>query len=219
MAGCRRLCRKSGAGRDVRQGIGANLACRPHAAPGALHATSPRAGPCRHGRLLQPRLRRRHRATRFPATRGAKRAARRARRRPVPLAGKSGRPGGAPVDHRAERVHRGDPGGDARRRGAQRTRAAAGDHLDHAVRPDAGRRHPVLPAADPAAAAAGADRAGVAGRCSEGAGGPERRPRRHRDHRLLAVAARTLPRLRHRRGRQRVDHHPRARRGQRQDPA
>ncbi len=148
-----------------------------------------------------------------------RRIPRRQRGRSVPLAGESGRPGGAAVDRGAERVHRGHAGGDAARQDAHRAGAATGDHLDHALRPDAGRRHPVLPAADPAATAAGADRAGMAGRRGEGAGGSEHQSRGHSDHRVLALAARALPRLWHGRGRQRADHDPRARRAHRQDPA
>ena len=93
---------------------------------------------------------------------------------------------------------------------------AAGDHLDHALVAAARRRHAVLPAGNAAAAAAAADGAGVARRHAARTGRPQRRGRQHRDHQLLALAQRPLSCLWHRRGRQRADHHPCARRGQRQ---
>jgi len=139
---------------------------------------------------------------------GRQRAARHARQRSLPLAGKSRQPFRAEVDRRAKRAHRDRAGRDVRRQGDDRARTATGDHLDHAFRPTAGSRHAVLHAGNTAATAAAADGAAVAGWQAARAGRPQRQRRQFRHHRLLAVAACALSRLRHRRRRQRADHGP-----------
>ena len=116
------------------------------------------------------------------------------------------------VDRGAERLHRESDRRATRSSGAEQARAPAGDHLDHPLGAAPGRRHAVLFARDAAAAAAGAGGAGRHQGQAARAGGPERGQGRTGDHRLLALAQRSLPGLWHRRGRQRVDHHPRARR-------